>query len=445
MNSFLRGLDSFFGGSLQSQAQDRAQRAQAMRMQAAQQANNNSQEARMNTGALADLIQNSRQATVNGTVMDRMAMPSRLPGNSGFTPDVQASRPIDQSRAIKPSYDPQGRTFELMNGEDRTRLAVQQQDALNQLQLGNKRAFDMSTTDNNIRQTTAINEQKQAADRQDYERNAVGLPESLLKYFPDLRGQRKTPQQIKELSASVDDQAKRDNPAPATPHYETDDQGIVTAITMGKNGPIAQSAGRFGKSKAVPQGGGIGAGSVDDTVQVILRNPAEYQNLSAKEKAQVRVPLEKAGFEGFGRAANESALTRIADADSALSVLDTLGEVINNNDAKIGPVAQALRLNPYSDAKVVESQIGLARQRIGRLLEGGVLRKEDEQKYLVLLPNIKDAPKNAKAKLISLKKIMSDDINTFKSVQKSAGRNLNMGNVQPQGGSRPSLSSFEGK
>lgn len=55
-----------------------------------------------------------------------------------------------------------------------------------------------------------------------------------------------------------------------------------------------------------------------------------------------------------------------------------------------------------ADAKSRQAVIDLAKQIIGKGLEGGVLRKEDEAKYARILPTIGDAPEVAQAKLTSL-------------------------------------------
>ena len=59
-----------------------------------------------------------------------------------------------------------------------------------------------------------------------------------------------------------------------------------------------------------------------------------------------------------------------------------------------------------ADAKSRQAVIDLAKQIIGKGLEGGVLRKEDEAKYARILPTIGDAPEVAQAKLESLVSVL---------------------------------------
>jgi hypothetical protein len=55
------------------------------------------------------------------------------------------------------------------------------------------------------------------------------------------------------------------------------------------------------------------------------------------------------------------------------------------------------------DAKGRQAVIDRVKQVIGKALEGGVLRKEDEYKYTKILPTIKDTPEVARVKLEGLK------------------------------------------
>ncbi|HEX6038864.1 hypothetical protein, partial [Longimicrobium sp.] len=55
-----------------------------------------------------------------------------------------------------------------------------------------------------------------------------------------------------------------------------------------------------------------------------------------------------------------------------------------------------------SDAKQKQATIDRVKQVIGKALEEGVLRKEDEEKYKKILPTIGDPPDVAKAKMDGL-------------------------------------------
>lgn len=100
----------------------------------------------------------------------------------------------------------------------------------------------------------------------------------------------------------------------------------------------------------------------------------------------------------------------IAEINTALDDLATLkGELTGNGatgtSAQIGAALWAPITNLTGwgiEAKQKQAQIDRVKQVIGKALEGGVLRKEDEAKYEKILPTIKDSPELVRAKLNGL-------------------------------------------
>lgn len=102
----------------------------------------------------------------------------------------------------------------------------------------------------------------------------------------------------------------------------------------------------------------------------------------------------------------------IAEFNTALDDLATLRGELEGNGAT-GTAAQigANLWTPITnltgwgaDAKSKQAQIDRVKQVIGKALEGGVLRKEDELKYEKILPTIKDSPELVRTKLNGLVK-----------------------------------------
>ena len=62
------------------------------------------------------------------------------------------------------------------------------------------------------------------------------------------------------------------------------------------------------------------------------------------------------------------------------------------------------------------------RQTVGKALEGGVLRKEDEEKYKKILATLADTPETAIYKIESLISALGRDVSIYKANQLSAGR-----------------------
>jgi len=72
-------------------------------------------------------------------------------------------------------------------------------------------------------------------------------------------------------------------------------------------------------------------------------------------------------------------------------------------------------------AKARLAVINRVKQVIGKTLEGGVLRKEDEDKYAKILPTIQDPPSVAAAKLEGLKRAIQQRYETELSALEDAG------------------------
>lgn len=106
----------------------------------------------------------------------------------------------------------------------------------------------------------------------------------------------------------------------------------------------------------------------------------------------------------------------LADLSTSLDDVATLRETLAGTSAGTGTVARAAGALPGvlteafgwgADAKARQATIDRVKQVVGKALEGGVLRKEDEEKYKKILPVLSDPPSVAKAKLEGLEKAIS--------------------------------------
>lgn len=81
--------------------------------------------------------------------------------------------------------------------------------------------------------------------------------------------------------------------------------------------------------------------------------------------------------------------------------LDDVSATLENNKDIFGPVSgRAASANPWNEkAQTIDAQFRTAAQEFGRYMEGGVLRKEDEDKYRKMFPQLSDSPAVAKNKL----------------------------------------------
>jgi hypothetical protein len=59
-------------------------------------------------------------------------------------------------------------------------------------------------------------------------------------------------------------------------------------------------------------------------------------------------------------------------------------------------------------------------------LEGGVLRKEDEEKYKKILATLTDTPETATYKIDSLIKNIQTNLTDYQTLQQNSGKSLNV-------------------
>lgn len=119
---------------------------------------------------------------------------------------------------------------------------------------------------------------------------------------------------------------------------------------------------------------------------------------------------------------SDAAIKEVSDLQAALTDLGNLSQTLQSNTRFTGPVRGAVAAaNPFSDARKVQAEIDRVRQVVGKALEGGVLRKEDEEKYRKILPTINDTPELAQAKIQSLNRAIQDRMLTYINLQNTRG------------------------
>lgn len=215
--------------------------------------------------------------------------------------------------------------------------------------------------------------------------------------------------------------------------------GLVDAVIA--NPRLFQSLPDSEKASVIPELHARGFTQFDKQapsglVDAVLANPTLWDDLSPTDKAKVAPELTRAGFAEFGKALGESAITKIAEVRSGIGSIRDLRENLRGNQDLTGPIVGLLAQVPYAErARTLQAQIDLVKQRVGRAFEGGVLRKEDEEKYKRILPTIQDTPAIAAAKTDLVERELARDLQTFIDTQKAGGRRT--GGVEKEGGKLP--------
>jgi len=195
---------------------------------------------------------------------------------------------------------------------------------------------------------------------------------------------------------------------------------------------VINVASRYAVGKAGTTGGTL--------IDAIIENPSLFNQLTPTDKAKVVPQLYAKGFTQFGKPLSDTAIKEITQSESALLGLNDLKTKIQGNEQYLGPIRGLQRFNPYSQAREIQSDVDRIRQQVGKALEGGVLRKEDEEKYKKILATLADVPETALYKIDALISSIGRDVETYKNNQLLSGRNVPVGEVKA-----PDLESLRSK
>lgn len=143
-------------------------------------------------------------------------------------------------------------------------------------------------------------------------------------------------------------------------------------------------------------------------LKAMYETEVEYQKNSGVKSGQ-RLP-----------ASNVAALSEMK---AAINLLPSLWTLYEESKGVFNPALGKIRtINPYDqDAQKANATIFLIKQIIGKGLEGGVLRKEDEYKYEKILPKLTDTPQTVEAKIKLLEQILQEKQDTYISGYQEAG------------------------
>lgn len=192
----------------------------------------------------------------------------------------------------------------------------------------------------------------------------------------------------------------------------------VVETTDAKGNPIRKSVSESDLEAGVPQYVKPEKPEVQEPLVAIM-GPDNQPVLVPRSQAIGKRP---ASTREQGRPVTSGDAGRIADLDQSLNDLATLTSTLKETSTSTGPTAQIGAAIPNAittitgigtDAKKRQGVIDRVKQVIGKALEGGVLRKEDEAKYEKILPTISDPPEVASAKLEGLRKALVQKRETF--------------------------------
>lgn len=121
--------------------------------------------------------------------------------------------------------------------------------------------------------------------------------------------------------------------------------------------------------------------------------------------------------------------TNVIGLNEGQAVSRLLPEVeaaLKENASIMGPIKGRIgSANPYNtQAQTVDARFRTASQAFGRFMEGGVLRKEDEEKYRKMFPQMSDTPEVAQNKLSIVRRQLAQKYESDRGALGGAGYDI---------------------
>lgn len=200
--------------------------------------------------------------------------------------------------------------------------------------------------------------------------------------------------------------------------------------------------------KKTGAGGGISTGALSGITQSVISNPTLFDDLTPTARGQVIAELQAGGYDTTNlgvKGLSDTAITQVSQSQKALADLGELKTILQDNVNFLGPISGFQKLNPWSKARQVQADVDRVRQTVGKALEGGVLRKEDEDKYKKILATLLDTPETAAYKIDALISSIQRDIENYKSLQQQSGKSLDVKASLQKAGSASSVEDLRKK
>jgi hypothetical protein len=174
--------------------------------------------------------------------------------------------------------------------------------------------------------------------------------------------------------------------------------------------------------------------------------PEEWAKLDDATQKRILPQLYARGFTSPGKPLSEKEIDTLQQQGSAQSLLTQMRQGITDNKNLFG-WWEGLKANVPWDVehKNAQAVLKLGDQVIGKMLEGGVLRKEDETKYREMLPQLTDPYDVATHKMDLFERNIQEQYQRYRQTLKATGRQLpeTVITPKPPAGTKPSYQTIE--
>lgn len=150
----------------------------------------------------------------------------------------------------------------------------------------------------------------------------------------------------------------------------------------------------------------------------VLVSQAQENRAQASAAAKGR-----AGATADGKMLPAPTVLALNEGASVARLLPDVEDAIKQYESSMGPISGRIAgANPYSTkAQTVDARLRTASQAFGRFMEKGVLRKEDEEKYRKMFPQLSDTSQVAKNKLAIVRRQLAQEYESQRSALGSSG------------------------
>jgi len=144
-----------------------------------------------------------------------------------------------------------------------------------------------------------------------------------------------------------------------------------------------------------------------------------------KNLAEIAAYMKIAGLDAGAGAIelSDSAIKIVSDLQNGIDDVRGLQADFMQEGSQTYPGRGLIAKLPFaSDAKTQQARINRVKQSVGKALEGGVLRKEDENKYREILATINDPETVSLDKLVQLEQKLTADLTRYVELQQKFGK-----------------------
>jgi hypothetical protein len=164
----------------------------------------------------------------------------------------------------------------------------------------------------------------------------------------------------------------------------------------------------------------------EELAEIARQNPAALDMMTPTMRTAAMQHLGP-DFD-YRKPMSEGATKHIADIGSTLGIVDRTIKLLERPETKkdMGPVKGYIKsMVPGSPAAILSGKFALIKQVIGKQMEGGVLRKEDEAKYNEILLNISSNPDLALSQMKEIQTLLKNTERVYRDTEDSQGRRGN--------------------